>query len=90
MELDILEVIENEQSNESLPYSSYNFIENNKSIAIPYLTFISGLTFIGTFGNMLVLGTLLIVKVSTSAKKVSCEHLFAKTISVIFAVLSLI
>ena len=73
MELDILEVIENElgltQSNESLPYSSYNFIENNKSIAIPYLTFISGLTFIGTFGNMLVLGTLLIVKVSTSAKK---------------------
>ena len=75
MELDILEVIENEldlrQSNESLPYSSYNFIENNKSIAIPYLTFISGLTFIGTFGNMLVLGTLLIVKVSTSARKVS-------------------
>ena len=69
MELNILEVIENElglrQSNESLPYSSYNFIENNKSIAIPYLTFISALTFIGTFGNMLVLGTLLIVKVST-------------------------
>ena len=74
MELDILEVIEDElaphQSNASLPYSSYDFIENNKSIAILYLTFISGLTVIGTFGNMLVLGTLLIVKVSSYV----CEH----------------
>ena len=48
----------------SLPYSSYDFIEKNKLITIPYLTFISGLTFIGTFGNMLVLGTLIINKAS--------------------------
>ena len=48
----------------SLPYSSYDFIEKNKLIAIPYLTFISGLTFIGTFGNMLVIGTLIINKAS--------------------------
>ena len=52
------------KSNESLPYSSYDFIDNNKVIAIPYLSFISLLTFVGTLGNMLVLGTLLINKVS--------------------------
>ena len=65
----MLQELENENDlylqskNVSLPYSSYDFIDNNRLIAIPYLTFISGLTFIGTFGNMLVLGTLLIVKV---------------------------
>ena len=71
MELDFIRVLEVQRENKSsaqfqhLPYSSYNFIENNKSLAIPYLTFISVLTFIGTFGNMLVLGTLVINKVRT-------------------------
>ena len=79
MELEIIRVLEIQRENQSralasettngsnnldLPYSSYDFIENNKHIAIPYLTFISALTLVGTCGNFLVLGTLLVNKVN--------------------------
>lgn len=42
----------------------YDFIARHKHIAVPYLTFIAALTLIGTLGNLLVLGTLVINKVS--------------------------
>ena len=61
MELEIIRKLENE----SRAYYRYDFITNYKSVSIPYLTFISFFTLTGTFGNFLVLGTLLKVKVST-------------------------
>ena len=61
MELEIIRKLENE----SHSYNTYDFIRSYKSVSIPYLTFISFFTLTGTFGNFLVLGTLLKVKVST-------------------------
>ena len=60
MELEIIERLEND----SKLTSGYDFVSKNKSISVPYLTFLSFLTIVGTVGNFLVLGTLLIVKVS--------------------------
>ena len=60
MDLEIIERLEND----SKLTSGYNFVSKNKSISVPYLTFLSFLTIVGTVGNFLVLGTLLIVKVS--------------------------
>ena len=60
MELEIIERLEND----SKLNSGYDFVSKNKSISVPYLTFLSFLTIVGTVGNFLVLGTLLIVKVS--------------------------
>ena len=61
MELEIIRKLENE----SQSYNTYDFIRSYKSVSIPYLTFISFFTLTGTFGNFLVLGTLLKVKVNT-------------------------
>ena len=60
MELEIIRELENETNS----YSKYDFINNNKVIAIPYLTFTSVFSFSGTIGNILVLGTLFEIKVS--------------------------
>ena len=60
MELEIIERLEND----SKLSSGYDFVSKYKSISVPYLTFLSFLTIVGTIGNFLVLGTLLIVKVS--------------------------
>ena len=59
MELAILERIENDTKLSS----GHDFVTTNKSASIPYLTFVSFITIVGTIGNVLVLGTLLIVKV---------------------------
>lgn len=59
MDLEIILKLENE----SHSYERYDFVERNKSVSIPYLTLITLLTFSGTFGNFLVLGTLLIINV---------------------------
>ena len=59
MELEIIERLEND----SKLISGYDFVSKYKTISVPYLTFLSFLTIVGTVGNFLVLGTLLIVKV---------------------------
>ena len=58
-----LEIIRKLENNSGLS-SGYEFVTKYKTISIPYLTFISFLTIAGTLGNFLVIGTLLIVKVS--------------------------
>ena len=60
MELEIIRKLENETNS----YSKYDFINNNKVIAIPYLTFTLIFSLSGTIGNILVLGTLFQIKVS--------------------------
>ena len=61
MELEIIERLEND----SKLSSGYDFVSKNKSFSVPYLTFLSFLTIVGTVGNFLVLGTLLILKVES-------------------------
>ena len=60
MDLGIIRQLEN---NSGLS-SGYEFVTRYKNISVPYLTFIAFLTIAGTLGNFLVIGTLLIVKVS--------------------------
>ena len=60
MDLGIIRQLEN---NSGLS-SGYEFVTRYKNISVPYLTFIALLTIAGTLGNFLVIGTLLIVKVS--------------------------
>ena len=60
MELEIIRKLENETKS----YFKYEFVNNNKVIAIPYLTFTLVFSLSGTIGNILVLGTLFQIKVS--------------------------
>ena len=59
MELEAILKLENETNS----YSRYDFIVNNIWLSIPYLTFSSFFSFVGTIGNFLVFGTLLKIKV---------------------------
>ena len=58
-----LEIIFARENNSNISYGR-DFFENNKAVAIPYmiLTTLTGIT--GTVGNSLVLGSLIINKVS--------------------------
>ena len=77
MEFDILSVWEDRLENITCHGNDsckFNFIGKKKDIAVPYLIFISFLTFVGTFGNALVLGALVINKVRNGP----CFVLFVK------------
>ncbi len=70
MELELIAQIEedfyrshNVSFNESLAEPKFDFVNKNKAIAVPYMFFITVVMVMGAIGNVLVLGTLIIIKV---------------------------